>query len=125
MGYRLRLTSLVLAGCLAASWDSWAQTGLAPPDVAALNSEHLSLCIDNLRPPRVIPLPHTGGCERWDCCAQCPGSPDWRVDVGPAAEELFLRFQNLSPEARKNLLVKRPASLEKDGRPNQGPSHAT
>ena len=43
MGYRLRLTSLVLAGCLAASWDSWAQTGLAPPDVAALLRAPISL----------------------------------------------------------------------------------
>jgi hypothetical protein len=86
-----------------------------------LDSERLSLCLKDLTPETIIPLPHTVGCERWDCCAHCPGPPDWRVNVGPDASAVFLRFQNLPPGARKNLVVRGDAKWQKDGQLRLGP----
>lgn len=86
-----------------------------------LDSERLSFCLKDLTPETIIPLPHTVGCERLDCCVHCPGPPDWRVNVGPDASAVFLRFQNLPPGARKNLVVRGDAKWQEDGQLRLGP----
>jgi hypothetical protein len=111
---------LVLAGCLAGSSACSAQSGPVFPG-PTLNSERLALCLKDFTPATMIPLPHTIGCERWDCCVNCPGPPDWRVNVGPDASAVFLRFQNLSPGARKHLVVRGDAKWLKDGQLRLGP----
>lgn len=66
------------------------------------------LCIDeivNFQPERTwVPV----GCEVIDCCPGCPGPPiDWRIRLtGDLLENVVFRFENLPPEAARQLGIK-------------------
>lgn len=56
----------------------------------------------------------TVGCQVIDCCPGCPGggSLDWRIRLkGELVESLTLQFENLSPEAAKQIGIKGNAKL--------------
>lgn len=74
----------------------------------------IDFCIDqvvDLEPERSwIPV----GCEVIDCCTGCPGPPiDWRIRVsGELLDTVVLQFENLPPEAAKELAIKGSGSWE-------------
>ena len=121
MIHRFLVAPLTLAACFVGGAGCFAQSGTELPDAHALNSEMLSVCPIDLSPAGYVRLPHTVGCERFDCCMNCPGPPDWHVHVGPDAEAVYLRFQNLSAAARKTLLIRGDAKWQADGELRLGP----
>jgi hypothetical protein len=94
-----RSTRAILAVCLLRCSEVWAQSDVQVHAATALSAEYVSACYPpgGTQLPHEILVPHTVGCEKWDCQLGAPGPPpEWRVLVGSdwSAREILYQLRS-------------------------------